>query len=80
MGPLIPKETKDLETVFKDEYHFDATCHLIPSRNPQSKIQRLFGNVIDDISDKVVGNKKGLLIVYYNGHGAMLDGRLIFAA
>jgi hypothetical protein len=79
-GSLIIDETKKLMGVFRDSYHFDTEYYSIPSQNPKSKVQKLLASVIDDLSDKKAENKKVLLIVYYNGHGHMKDGRLILAA
>lgn len=80
-GSLILDETKKLMGIFRNLYRFHAEHHLIPSRNPQTKVQKLLGDVIDELSDKKeIGSKEILLIVYYNGHGMVKDGRLIWSA
>jgi hypothetical protein len=80
-GSLILDETKKLMWIFRDLYHFHAEHHLILSRSPQTKVQKLLGDVIDELSEKKEsGTKQILLIVYYNGHGVVKDGRLIWSA
>jgi hypothetical protein len=80
-GSLIVDETKRLMGAFRDLYRFDTEYYLIPSQNPQTKVQKLLGNIIDDLSDKIeIEKKQVILIVYYNGHGAVKNGRLIWSA
>jgi hypothetical protein len=79
-GSLIIDETKKLMGVFQDVYRFDAEYYSIPSENAHSKVQRLLATIIDDLSDKKAEKKRVLLIVYYNGHGAVKDGKLIWSA
>jgi hypothetical protein len=80
-GSLILDETMNLERVFRDVYHFETTHYSIPSVNPESKVHLELSKVIDDLSDKsTVERKKVLLIVYYNGHGVVKDGMLIWSA
>ena len=78
-GSLILDETKNLMGVFQGVYHYDTEHYLIPSQNPQTKVQRKLGELIDELSDKSE-TKEVLFIVYYNGHGAVKDGRLIWSA
>jgi hypothetical protein len=80
MGPLIRKETGELSFVLKDCFGIASIYHDIPSRTPYTKVQSYLSTEINNVSEKVSDGKKGLLIVYYNGHGAMKDGRLILAA
>jgi hypothetical protein len=79
-GSLIIDETKKLMSVFRDVYRFDTEYYSIPSENAQAKLQLLLAKIIDDLSDKKAEKKKVLLIVYYNGHGTVKDGRLIWSA
>jgi hypothetical protein len=79
-GSLIIDETKKLMDVFRDVYRFDTEYYSIPSKNAQMKVLKLLVNTMDDLSDKKAENKRVLLIVYYNGHGIMKDGRLIWSA
>jgi hypothetical protein len=79
-GSLIIDETKKLMGVFRDVYRFDTEYYSIPSHSPQTKVQKLFAGIIDDLSDKKDKNKRVLLIVYYNGHGGAKDGKLIWSA
>jgi hypothetical protein len=80
-GSLILDETEKLMGIFRDLYRFHADHRLIPSRNPQTKVQKLLSDVIDELSDKKeIDTKEILLIVYYNGHGVVKDGRLIWSA
>ena len=79
-GSLIIDETKKLMGVCRDLYGFDTEYYSIPSQNPQTNVQKLLGNIIADLSDKAIVKKRVLLIVYYNGHGAVKDGRLIWSA
>jgi len=66
-----------LKRVFEDIYSFSADYVEIPSQNPETKVQTLLANAIDVLSDeKAAEYKKVLFIVYYNGHGAMKDGKL----
>jgi len=80
MGDMIFKETKELKSVFESVYRFDASYHLIPSKFPQEKMQMLLGTAAYEIKSKATKNESGLLIVYYNGHGTIKDGHLIFSA
>jgi hypothetical protein len=66
--------------VFRDEYHFETKHHLIPSQNPDKKVQKWLSDIIYDLSEKKITQKKILLIVYYNGHGAVKDGKFIWSA
>src|SRR5256885_641916 len=75
-GSLIIDETKKLMGVFQDVYRFDTEYYSIPSESAHTKVQKLLANIIDDLSDKKAKKKGVLLIVYYNGHGAVKDGRL----
>jgi len=80
-GSLILDETANLMRVFQDLYHFDTNHYLIPSENPQTKVQLELSKIIDDLSDKKSKEqKKALLIVYYNGHGTVKDGKLVWSA
>ena len=80
-GSLILDETTNLMRVFRDEYGFNTDHYLIPSVNPFTKVQLKLCGIIDDLSDKQTKEKKrALLIVYYNGHGTMEDGKLIWSA
>jgi hypothetical protein len=65
LGPQIFNETKELHRVFRDEYHFETKHHLIPSRNPGIKVQKWLSDIIYDLSEKKITQKKILLIVYY---------------
>jgi hypothetical protein len=78
-GSLIIDETKKLMGIFQDVYRFDTEYYSIPSEKAQIKVQLLLAKIIDDLSDEKA-KKKRALIVYYNGHGAMKDGRLIWSA
>jgi hypothetical protein len=79
-GSLIIDETKKLMGVFQDVYRFDTEYYSIPSESAHTKVQLLLANIINDLSDKKAKKKRVLLIVYYNGHGHVKDGRLIWAA
>lgn len=80
-GSLVKDETLKLKTIFKEIYSYDAEYVEILSQNPETKVQTLLANAIDVLSDaKATNNKKVLFIVYYNGHGAMKDGKLIWSA
>lgn len=80
-GSLIIDETHRLEKVLKDLYRFDTEYFPIPSENPPAKVQKLLADAIAELSDKRVVEKwRVLLIVYYNGHGAVKDGKLIWSA
>jgi hypothetical protein len=78
-GSLIIDETKKLMGVFRDLYRFDTEYYSIPSQYPQLNVQGLLANTITDLSYKA-GEKRALLIVYYNGHGEVKDGKLIWSA
>jgi hypothetical protein len=77
-GSLILDETKELMRVFRDEYHFQAKHRSIPSNNPEKIVQKWLSDIIFYLSRKEM--KKKLLIIYYNGHGHMEDGKLIWSA
>jgi hypothetical protein len=79
-GSLIIDETKKLMGVFRDVYHFNTEYYSIPSENAKIKVQKLLANILDDLSDKKAKRIRVLLIVYYNGHGVVKDGRLIWSA
>ena len=79
-GSLIINETKTLMGIFQGVYHFDTEYYSIPSENARTKVQKLLANIIDDLSDKKAKGKRVLLILYYNGHGVMKDGKLIWSA
>jgi hypothetical protein len=79
-GSLIIDETKKLMGVFRDFYRFDTQYYSIPSETAETKVQKELGKIIDDLSEKKAGKKRVLLIVYYNGHGDVKDGMLIWAA
>jgi hypothetical protein len=80
-GSLIVDETMDLLGVFRDVYHFRTEHYLIPSETPFTKVQLQLGRIIDDLSGKqTMEEKRALLIVYYNGHGTMKDGKLLWSA
>jgi hypothetical protein len=79
-GSLILDETKELMRVFRDSYHFQARHRIIPSKNPEKNVQKWLSDIIYDLSEKELRQKKNLLIIYYNGHGAVKDGKLIWSA
>jgi hypothetical protein len=80
-GSLIMDETEKLLQVFRDLYQFDTKHYLIPSDNSQEKLQMEISKLVSELSDKQSKEKRRtLLIVYYNGHGAVKDGRLIWSA
>ena len=79
-GSLIIDETKKLMGIFRDVYHFDTEYYSIPSENAKIKVQKLLANILDDLSDKKAKRIRVLLIVYYNGHGVVKDGKLIWSA
>lgn len=78
-GPKIEEETKALCSVFEHDHHFKAKHHTIPSMNSGSKVLNLLAPRIADLEDKSQESRT-LFIVYYNGHGAMKDDKLIWAA
>lgn len=80
-GSLILDETMNLMRVFRDVYHFDTNHYVIPSESPSTKVQLELSKIIDNLSDMQTKEKKrALLIVYYNGHGTMKDGKLVWSA
>jgi len=79
-GSLIIDETKKLMGIFQDVYRFDTEYYSIPSQNAQIQVQKQLANIIADLSDKKAEKKRVLLIVYYNGHGVVKEGRLIWSA
>jgi hypothetical protein len=79
-GSLILDETKMLMEVFQKYYRYDTEHYLIPSVNPQTKLQTRLSIIIEGITDQKSMGKKPLLILYYNGHGTMKDGKLIWSA
>ena len=79
-GSLIIDETKKLMGIFRDVYHFDTEYYSIPSENAQLQVQKLLASLLVDLANKKAEKKRVLLIVYYNGHGVMKDGRLIWSA
>jgi hypothetical protein len=77
-GSVVVDETKKLMGILQDLYHFNTDYYSIPSQNPQTKVQKLLGNIIDGLPDKKdIEGKRVLLLVYYNGHGDVKNGRLI---
>jgi hypothetical protein len=66
--------------VFQDVYRFDTEYYSILSESAKTKVRKPLANIIDDLSDKKAKKKRVLLIVYYNGHGVVKDGRLIWSA
>ena len=79
-GSYIFDETKSLMGIFRNSYHFDTEYFPIPSTNAKSKVQMLLAVNIADLSDQVALNKKVLLIIYYNGHANVKDGKLVWSA
>lgn len=80
-GSLIDDETQKLKRLLEDSYLFHTEYFSIPSHNPQTKVQKLLADTIDDLSDKKeVQKMRVLLLVYYNGHGTIKDGKLIWSA
>ena len=80
-GSLIVDETQKLKRVLEDLYLFRTEYFSIPSNNPQTKVQKLLADTIDDLSDKKeIQKMRVLLLVYYNGHGAMKNGKLVWSA
>jgi len=80
-GSVILDETLALKKVLEEEWGFHATHHLIPSTIPQAKVSHILSGLNLNLSLKRVEEKKKiLLIVYYNGHGDILNGKLIWSA
>jgi len=79
-GSLIKDETLKLKSVFENVYSFSTKYFEIPSVNAEPKMQLLLASTINELSDMKATGKKVLLIVYYNGHGAIKDGKLIWSA
>lgn len=79
LDPLIDEETKELCSIFKDDYHFQAEHYQIPEVNPGSNVQLLLANKILGLENKSQ-DSRALLIFYYNGHGTRKHNKLIFTA
>jgi hypothetical protein len=60
--------------IFENIYHFETQYFEIPSRNAQIQVQRLLANTIAETGKNI------LLMIYYDGHGAVKDGKLIWSA
>jgi hypothetical protein len=63
--------------VFEKIYNFETQYFEIPSRNAQVQVQRLLANTIAELSET---EEKVLLLIFYDGHGAVKDGKLIAIA
>jgi hypothetical protein len=80
-GSVILDETLALKKVLEEEWGFHATHHLIPSEVPQASVSCMLAQLNYNLSLKQnVEKKKTLLIVYYSGHGDILNGKLIWSA
>jgi len=77
LGPVIAKETKELEYVFKNSYGFETEYLELHGAKAQHRLgQRLFQIGIDRNP-----KQKQLFILYYNGHGTKdKNGGLIWTA
>jgi hypothetical protein len=74
LDPTVEKETVELQSVFRDQYGFDAghstDVFRIPSQSSQAALQAYVSNAILAFSQLQTSEKK-LMIVYYNGHGGI---------
>jgi hypothetical protein len=69
---LIIDKTRKLKYILEDSYLIDTKYFLVPSHNPQTKVQKLI-EIRDDISDKKEAKKIYVLrLVYYNRHRKLI--------
>ena len=73
LDPDIRDETEKLQTLLRDQYHFDAgkaaNIYRIPSDYPEVELKSHIASIIKDFSKVDADSKDKLMIVYYNGHG-----------
>ena len=68
-------EVTTLTGVFQDTYQFSSVAkHKIPSRKPYSTVER----ILDDFK-RSCSDRNNLLIVYYGGHGGLVDGKMMWS-
>jgi hypothetical protein len=79
-GSPIIDETLKLMGGFQDFYHYNTEYYSIPSDSPQVRLMGRLSRIMNDLTDKVKEKKKVLFILYYHGHGCMMDGKLIWSA
>ncbi|TVY87185.1 Cyclic pyranopterin monophosphate synthase [Lachnellula willkommii] len=74
MGVLYDMQT--LAGLFNDTYRSSSVeTHLIPSKNPYSFVERALDNF-----KRAHSHPESLLIVYYNGHGYLENGKMMMCA
>ena len=80
-GSAVYDETAELAKVFEERWGFDVTHHEIPSVVPERQLTTTLAKFDQRLTKgKVVEKKKVLFILYYNGHGDVLDGKLVWSA
>ena len=62
----VQGEIDRLERVLVDDYGFDSETFLIPSKDPQRRLQQRISDF-----DRAHDQRSELVIVYYGGHGAL---------
>jgi len=69
-------DMQTLAGLFSDTYQFSSVgTHLIPFKSPYSFAERALDNF-----KRAHSHPESLLIVYYNGHGYLEDGKMMMCA
>ncbi|KAF2654629.1 hypothetical protein K491DRAFT_693676 [Lophiostoma macrostomum CBS 122681] len=75
LDPVVHDETVKLQTLLREDYHFDAgeekDIYRIPSSHSTQELNDYISSLILGFSKLKTGGKDKLLIVYYNGHGGV---------
>ena len=80
LGPMVARETRDLQDVFRDDYGFQTEYFELQGRLARKDLEKKLFDYKHELEVKFL-ERKTLLIVYYNGHGAVdPSGRLIWSA
>ena len=74
LDPVVRDETLKLQTVFREQYLFDAggpaDIFRIPSQLPAEELKAYMSKIVLEFL-KLQTSKDKLLVVYYSGHGGV---------
>jgi hypothetical protein len=79
-GSVIIDETLALKKVLEDDWGFTAIHYEIPSERSQKQLGAYITQLDNELQEKYENGERVLLIVYYDGHGDMLNRELIWSA